>query len=327
MLSIFRTNQFFANILLFFYAAFLRLSLFIVPSEWASTSKGVWSNWVFHKIEMPSIQASILVILLVSIQGILINYIVNKYRMLKNVSLFPGAIYILLTSLIPDFLYLSPILMGTTFWIIALYQLFEVYKKYSCADNIYNVGFFTAVASLFYFSFSIFLLFVLFALSILRAFKVKESLMLLIGFITPYFLTFTYYYWNDKEAFFLQKQIYNNIAFLDFIPTDRFTLYIAAGLFSFLLLLTIFNYRSYGFRKNIRVQKNVDVLFIALMASVFTLSIQAGISIPHLLLLAVPLAVFLAISLEKMSPQMAEVVHLLLLVLALGWQFLPLLPV
>ena len=324
MLSIFRTNQIFANILLIIYATITHISLFIVPSSWKPQNSGILSDWVYSWLDVPSILASIFSILLVSFQATIINFICIRYRMAAEINLFPGLFYILIVSLIPDFLHLSPILLGNTFLIFALYQLLETYKKYSAADNIYNVGLWIGVASLFYFSFAIFFLLGWLGLNILRAFKLKERIILLIGFLSPYLLTFTYAFWNDNSLAFLQKQGFSNLAFLDFATIEPLTLYVGGGTILLLLLTALLSSRTYSLKKNIRVQKNINILFLCLFISVFSLLFQSNIGIEHLLLLSVPLGIFISFNFTRMSNQMAESLHLIWLTLVLFWQFFPL---
>ncbi len=324
MLSLFRTNQIFANVLLIIYALLLRLSLFFVPVETSTSTAGVWSDWVFQKFDPTSIGSIIITVLLVSFQATCINYMITKYRMANEISLFPGAFYILFCSMLPDFLYLSPILLGNTFLIFALLQLMDTYKEYSSADNIYNVGLWIGVASLFYFSFSIFLILGWAGLNVLRAFKFKERLMLITGFLSPYLIAFTYHYWYDNADYFWQHQVMENISFLNFEPTNALTLYIGLGLTALLILIILASTRTYNLKKNIGVQKNITILYLFLLISLFTLLFQANIAINHLLILAIPIGIFISFNFTNMSNRLAESLHLILLTIILVYQFIPL---
>ena len=66
------------------------------------------------------------------------NIIIAKFRMASSVSLFPGLFYVLLVSMLPEFLTLSPALLANTFFIIAIWELFETYRKNEVSGNIVN---------------------------------------------------------------------------------------------------------------------------------------------------------------------------------------------
>lgn len=300
------------------------MAYFIVPYEWDLKSMGVLSKYVYEWVEPTGFVAGIIAILLLCFQAAILNFVVMEYRMANDITLFPGLFYILFCSLIPEFLYLSPVLLGNTFAIIALYQLMETYKKYSCADNIYNIGFWTGVASMFYFSNIIYLIIAWIGLNILRAFKLNERIILLTGFFSPYLLAFAYYYWNNQGAYFLESQILRNISFWDFAQTEHLVVYLSLGIFALLLLLVIFNARSYDMKKNIRVHKNHNILYVSIFALALTLLFQAQVGVEHLLLLCIAFGIFLSYNFSDMSSRVAESIHLILFTLVLFWQYFPL---
>ena len=78
MLSIFRTNQFFASILLFIYAAVVRISIFFVPQDWEPINSGFLSNLVYQMVDYNSLSAQIAAIVLLGIQATFLNLIITR---------------------------------------------------------------------------------------------------------------------------------------------------------------------------------------------------------------------------------------------------------
>ncbi|MBK7410278.1 MAG: hypothetical protein IPJ40_20805 [Saprospirales bacterium] len=101
-----------------------------------------WSSIYLHVSSM----------LLVFFQAILIVVMVNGNRINNESNLLPGVFYCLFASMVPEFMYPSPVLMGNTFLLLALLELMGVYKIPIASGRLYNVGFWISVASLFYFS-------------------------------------------------------------------------------------------------------------------------------------------------------------------------------
>ena len=322
MLSFFRTNQLAFNIFLIFYVLLLRGSSFITPAQdWTPGKSGVLSIWIYDLFAGSTKLPFIIGILLVFLHGILINMIVARFRMANQVTLFPGVFYILLASSIPEFLYLSPLLMANTFFIIVLFELFGSYRKKSIIGNVFNVGFWLGVASLFYFSEIIFLLFAFYSTSILRKFKVKEVLIITIGFMVPFILTSVYFFWYDQFSWFWETQFTNNISFLDFDINKSWETYTKIGFFIIILIITVFSFGSYMAKKNLQVQKNITILYWAVFFGFLSFFLQANIRLEHLLLFVVPFSIFLSFNFSNMRRSLAEAMHLILSIGILLMQF------
>ncbi len=315
MLELFRTNQFIANLLLIFYVVLLRLSTFILPNEeWLPSNSALLSEWLYTITGTTGVLPNVLAILLLFFQAFMINVLVARYRMANTITLFPGLFYILIACSIPSFLHFSPLLMANTFYIFALLELFGTYKRYSSANSIFNVGLSIGLASLFHFSYIIFILLAFIGLGTMRAFKIREGLMLLIGFTIPYYLTWIWYFWYDQSALFWKRQFVDNFAFFDFISQTGYQYYIELIFFGLLIVVTILSIGSYTLKKSMHVQKNISILYWGLLLSILTLLFQANIDVSHLLILTVPLGIFISFNfLTSLSKPMAEVVHLVLL--------------
>ncbi len=324
MLSLFRTNQIAFNLLLIVYILLVRSSAFFVAApEEAYSGQGVLSNWFQGYFGTSGGAAVLAGIIIVFIQSLLINIICAKFRLAISVSLLPGLFYALLVSMIPEFLALSPALLANTFFILALWELFESYRKTDVAGHIVNIGFWVGVASLFYFSEVIFLLLAIIGLIVLRAFRVKEVLMLLIGFLVPYIFSAVYFFWYDHLGVFWQTHIIDNVSFFNLSLKPGLVTYINLAMIALVALIVLFGFNSYYAKKNIQVQKNITVLYWTLFFAMISIVFQANIQFYHFLIFMVPLGIFLSFKFLKMKSQKAEAFHLLLFVGILIWQFHP----
>jgi len=322
VLSLFRTNQLVANALLIFYILLLRFSSFIVPLELHPGQAGLLGENLLSIVPPEGTLSAVLSIILIFLQALLINVISARYRIARSVSLFPGVFYVLLCSCFSDFLYLSPVLMANTFLILALYELLGSYKKYYSNGRIYNAGLWIGVTTLFYFSSIIFLGAVFMGFVILRAFKLKEQIGLLLGFITPFWLAGIYYFVNDNLSDFWLRS-FGNIGFFDFSISNGWVSYVQVGTFVVFILVAVFSYRTYTYKVSIQAQKFVDVFFWVLAFSLGTLLVQSNLQADHLLFLAVPLSFMIGMTFLYMNKRLAEAVHFLFLAGILLLQFKP----
>ncbi len=314
MLNIFRTNQIITGILLLPYIVLLYASVFILDSTPPTVeSSGIFSDWVFSQLAGNTLLSNIIAIVLLWLQSFMINTIALKHRLQNELNLFPGLFYILLCCLLPDFLYLSPILMGNTFLIIALGQMLECYKKNSVADKIYIVGFWLGIAGLFYFSFNLLILWAIIGLSSLRAFRINEVLQVLFGLLTVFILMGTYYFWYGEFDFFWKKQFSDNLTFWGFENTGDYFVWIKGGIVALLVIASALFSGSFMSKKVMQVQKKITVLVRSLIIISLTILFQAGMSMEHLLLFMVPLCFFVAFQFSGMKRNIAESLHLLIL--------------
>lgn len=233
MLAFFRTNQLLANIFLLPYVVLLHLHLFIYPGKTTliDYDQGILSSWIIGWIGQNVMWNNIASVLLLFLQAIMINLLVINNRLSREISLFPGLFYILIASSIPSFLPLSPLIIANTFFIACLISLFSVYKKPIVASTILNAGIWIGLASLAYFSyFSLFIL-GLIGLNILRAFKIRERLMLLSGVFIPFFLLGVYFFWEGQLAFYLNRAFYFRLNWNEFIMGLEDFNYLKIGFF------------------------------------------------------------------------------------------------
>lgn len=322
MLALFRTNQFISNVLLLFYVLVLRGMVFFVPSKEISNSRpGILSNVVYDCVGMSGWLPDLIALFLVLGQALLINIIVAKYRMARSVSLYPGVFYILITSAFPDFLHLSPVLMANTFVIFAVYELYDTYKKYSAAGELYNIGLWIGFGVLFYYSTLVFLIAAMVGFTIVRSFKLKEMLMLLLGVLSSFWLLgVLYFFTGHYEGVFWEQAIYNSMGSLQLNGNYSIVNYVQLSVFGALLLISLISYNHYSHKVSVRAHKNLDILYWFLAASVISLLIQGGIGMDHLLILAVPLSILFSMTMLYLNSRLAEAIHFLLVVGILLYQ-------
>jgi len=300
-------------------------SIFFVDHETVSSNGGIFYSNIDSYLEVGSLQRKILAMIFVFLQAVIINFLVSRQKMTEEITLLPGVFFILFSSFSPQFFDLSPQMFGNFFLILALNEIFGTYNKYSCADSIYNIGLFIGLASLFDFSYTIMLLLAVLGLGVMRAIKLKERLMLIVGFFSPYVLVMIYKFWtNDIEGFYT-LQFSKNLAFLDFdIEYNLHSGYII-GFFGLCVLVAIFSMKTYAYRMKISIQKSLNILYMLLAISILSLLFQKSLNLQHILVLIPALSIFISINFVKMPSHWGEILHLGMLVSVLVWQFFPLL--
>ncbi len=322
MLQILRSNQLLVVIIVVIYAVLFHLHAFLVPTQWAPSSQGILSSFVYEWIDINSMAARIASTVLVIIQALMINHLANVNKIAKPFSYFPAGFYLLVSSYFHESGTLTPILMANTFYILAIIELYKVYKKNNCTDIIFNVGLWVGISGLFYFSMNVFLIFGLLGLLTLRGLKIGDWLILIIGFFVPTFLLGTYFFWNDELPLFLQNQLTDNIGFLDFNYPAHWQFYVRLGALVLFLLISLVSFQNYLSKQTIQSQKFITLLFAALFISFLSILVQHNIEADHFMILAVPLSIFLSMTFLSIKKRtIAEIFFIILFLLALGLQF------
>jgi hypothetical protein len=320
MLTFFRTNQQYLNVLLLFYLAIMRASTFIHHDSIAPHEHGILCNWIYTFLPPLCTGAAVLAFFLVFIQAWLINVTVAKYRVATEISLLPGVFYCLFTSIMPDFLPLSSILLANTFLILAIYNLLDAYKNNYVAGRIFDAGLWLGVASLFHFPYIFLIFWGIIGLGILRGISFKEFLMLSLGLMVPIFLQGTYCFWiGNMTAFY--EHFTQNIGLASFIPYHTSTIYVKIGIVTLLLLLTIMASSQFFSRRNMTAQKYISMLYWLMLICGLTTFTQRSIDLNQLLVLSVPMGILLSMTFQRIAPAMSEALHMLLLMVVLILQF------
>ncbi|MCP3932589.1 MAG: hypothetical protein GY705_26260 [Bacteroidetes bacterium] len=323
MLNIFRTNQILASIIYLPFIVVLRVSAIWFPLSEVSASRGAFSELVYNWIGVQGIVPAIVAMLVLFFQAILVNLLVMRNRLANDINLFPGLVYILFASCIPNFLYLSPMLMANTFLLIALWNLMQTYKTPASADWIFNTGFWIGIASLFYFPYIWFFFAGFVGLNILRAFRINERMMLFIGIIVPYFLTAVYFFLQGQLLAFWKSQIVDNLSFFDIDLFWDWIAIVKIVFFGLLFLLILASYNQYVSKKTIDVQKKISILIWTLFIGIFAMIFQSNVTTEQLLILTLPLGIFFSFNLTLMQSRWAEITFLLLTVGVLAFQLYP----
>jgi hypothetical protein len=320
MLTLFRTNQPLANFLLLFYLGILRASSFIHPATVAPSPQGILTAWMFAELPPLSMTASIATFLLVFFQATALNITIARYRVATEVSLLPGVFYCLFTSFMPDFFVLSSVLLANTFVILALFYVFDTYKNSYVAGRIFDAGLWLGVASLFHFSYVLFIIWGIIGLGILRGLRGREFLMFIIGYVVPFLLLGVYCFWHSSLPQ-MGNHFRNNVGLFSFAKYSTSTLYVKLGVIALILLLTVGASTQFFSRRNMTVQKYLSILYWLILLAGLSVLIQSGVGLVHCLAIAVPVGILLSMVFQRIPVAMAEALHMLFVMVALILQF------
>lgn len=271
----------------------------------------------FEFINTVPFLSEIFAFLLVLAQGFYLNYLINKYdlREARERSNFLTALFgIFLLSIFPAFRTLLPQHFAGIFLLLMLDKVFDSYRKETAFSHCFDAGLFASVASLFYFPAVIFFFLIWTGFIVLRAFNWREWFISFLGFIIPWMMVLTYYFWFDRLDDFFTNQIGSvfSASYFDFgKPDNAILLYVFSGILFFPAMMNFVKMMSSGkIKTNKFLLMFMWFLFFAIVSGfIFPVS-----SYTHFTLTALPLAVIFSnwfLSLKK--AWIAESLFLILL--------------
>ncbi len=227
--------------------------------------------------------------LLLFTNAVILTRIINGNRMVASPNWFPGMSYMLITSLFPEWNYLSPALIVSTIILFVIHQLLSVYNQQDAKGRIYNIGLAVGIASFLFLPSAGFALWVLLALIIMRPFRITEWIVCLLGVATPfYFFAVWLFVCGQWEI----QRLIPDVSFG--IPEIKQSVWIA-GAVSLLLIPFLFGgyYVQDGLRKMlIQVRKAWSLLLLFILFAFFVPFVNGTNSFENWLLAAIPFAAF-----------------------------------
>jgi hypothetical protein len=236
-----------------------------------------------------SLPYAILTFLLLFSQATLFNSICNYHKILPKTNFLPGMAYILVTSLLQDWNHFSAPLLINSLMIWCWYRMIALYNSNKPVGAIFNIGLMAGLATLLYEPAVSFLLMVLFALIIMRPFRVQEWFVGFLGFTSPYYFLMLFLYFSNQLNW---KNVLPVISFtLPALPTS---IWIILGIS---LLVIPFIIGGYFVQNNlnkmlIQVRKSWSLLLVYLIVAVLIILIHKSGSYENWIVTAVPFAAF-----------------------------------
>jgi hypothetical protein len=327
LISIFRSYQPAIIFLLLLYLIFFRLVLFLEPvtfqppqtanllsnfSYHALSSIATNRNWVYHVVS----------ILLVFLQALYFNYLVNFYRILSRSSYLAAFSYILVSSLFVEFTLLTSALMANTFLLIAIGRIFSLYKKDSATAIVFDAAWWVSIASLFFFPYIVFFVFVVAAITVLRPFNAREYFLAAIGLLLPYYFMGVYFFWIDKLPEFLHSLIISELRFnTEVLERSSRILVVGIPLVAVILWTALF-IQANLFRMVVQVRNYLIVIVWFFVAGILSLLVQFKGDLSHFIWLTIPAGISFAFFFAEFRKRLvSEILHFFIILAILFYQY------
>jgi hypothetical protein len=263
------------------------------PIVIANPTDGLLAYLLFNYIKpLPPLALIVIFHLIVIVQALRLNILVSRFKMFQQVSYLPAFTFVILTALFPFWDAISSGLIANAFIIWILVKLNRLFDQTQPKTLEFNIGMIVGVSILLYEPIAILIPVVIFALAIIRPFRLTEWLVLIMGIVLPFYFIFTYVFLTDSAAAFtafLPKLDWVN----PLVAMDVKSI-IALSFMGLQLLIGLYFWQDQQNRFIIQVRKYWGVMLLTLVVTFFQPIIFSSQALYASAIVIAPLASFIS---------------------------------
>ena len=268
MLRIFRTNVVLQIFIILIVAVLMWIGVFIHPRPTPIEGGGQLYYWITGLLS--PLASTIIAFVLVIVEGVLLNSMLYRHKMMTQSSLMPLLFYIIAMSIGRPTL--TPMLLGSLFLIIGMSQLMLTTTLLSLElDKIFGASASIACATLFCPAMAVFLVPLIANMFNFSLYGWRDWTMLILGILAPYIVLETYYYMVD-ELFYRNYLILYGLTDINWSVGGSLIDWIGSLIFLLLFVVGFGSAVINGQNKTINFKKNLTAILLFTVGSIlFTL--------------------------------------------------------
>jgi hypothetical protein len=154
---------------------------------------------------------------IIILQAIIFQRTISRYLSLPDLGNLPFFIYSLFFHFSMEFLVPNGSILGLTFLLLAWNEILAQQSTLKVNDRVFLIGLYIGIASIFFLSYSLFLLWAIVSLLFYSSINARQIILLLVGFSLLFILTGLFFSYRDNLQAFID--VYQNSALVVYIPT------------------------------------------------------------------------------------------------------------
>ena len=189
----------------------------------------------------------------------LISFLCIKQEVSDKQNLLPGFVFILFSSLLSINSILHPALVASLFLLGSFHRIFSTYREELSLAAVFDSAFLLGLGALFYTPLIVFFIMPFISLIILKPFKIKEWILVILGLTLPFILSMALLFLFNKPILLLKEITLNS-----FVPFHKFSFgkgaFLIHSIATLLLALGLLNSFIKSGNAKIKTQKIKSVL-------------------------------------------------------------------
>ncbi|WP_310587202.1 DUF6427 family protein [Flectobacillus major] len=235
-----------------------------------------------------------LALLVAAFQVIYFNVIINNRDIFPKRTYLPGLLYAIFLNISFDCCTLSPVLMGTTFVLLAFGTIVKQINRLEATDEVFEIGFLIGIATLFYPPACVFIIWAIASLLFFSGATLRQHSLAIFGFLFPLFLTGLFFYLDGTYDDFSRNFISSVLQIRQYNLNDFRTLLVTLflpftfGVLGFLRLVNATGFVNFQLRCQ-------QVMMLWALAGVLSVGLMPFLA-PMQFIIFVPALAFFAVN-------------------------------
>lgn len=324
MLNFFKQSYLAQQITIVAMALVLWLPTFITKSAIVvGESTTPLYNLIISLFEFSPLLIEIIVFAVFVVCIFLFNSVLSANRLVSKTSTLPALSFLLMMCATNDLPYSFQFIMACPFILMAMHTLFLIFQTDNPENYMMNIGYFIAIASLFYYPSAFLMIWVLVSFPILKFNEIRYLLIPILGFmvINVIFLGMSFLLGNINELLDSYHLFFSKLGFTFDFKNGNMIIFLISGVLCFVSLLRILSDRSSD--KGVNIRKRVGVALVLTFISLILFFIDEPTMCNTMIFMM--FAFFYAIVLSDVKKtRIVNIVMYLMSILIFANQYLPL---
>jgi len=319
LLFLFNNTKLSTALFLIIYLLVVRFQGFIHPIPLPENG-GILYQLLIGLLGKNEFLFAILGTVLVFINAMILNRLVFERRIGYHRDYFVALIYILLSGSLLAFHTLTPYLLGSTFVLFAIDRLFNLAKESEKRETDYYVGILLGVAGLISPYYFVFIIPAILSMFLFGAFRIKEIVALLLGWINPVLLAGVGYYFVGQFDSFWQSNFTFNYALYSLFNNWGWVTYGVLLVFVILFALAVFIQPLLMTKQQHHAKQYIRVMYNFLFVAFGSLLFLRLSDLTYLFLVVLYLAFIFGVFFKRKNGEVTivmELIHLVFLIFTL----------
>ena len=223
-------------------------------------------------------------------QAVYFNYMTNTRQLFTERNYVPGLVYVLFLNLSFDLCTLTPMLMSTTFLLLALGTVIKQMERQGVTDEVFEIGFYLGVATLFYLPSAIFIIWGAVSLIFFTGATFRQHSLMFLGFAFPVLVTGLVFYFSGGLGDLNRNLLASVFRVKQYKFNDFESLFVA--LFTPLVLGVLGLFKTFNFTRFVNIQTRSQQIMVLWLVVAFLSILLMPFLAPMLFVVFIPVLAF-----------------------------------
>jgi hypothetical protein len=179
---------------------------------------------------------------IIVLQASIFQQTIKKYNIIPKIGIIPFILYLVSFHLSYEFFVPAPALLGLTFLLLAWKEITDQQTRLLTNDRVFIIGIYVGIASLFFWSYTIFILWAILSLVLYSGITIRQIVLTFVGYVFVFVIAAMIFLYNGTLSLMIQLLKKSALVFQTPLIRDWqqiFIVFLPAILFGFIGLWSV----------------------------------------------------------------------------------------